>query len=314
MTYVNSDNALQKADGRAPGRQGSPTSPTSTARTCRSSRSVAAGRRPDRPRERRPTTTGTTSPAASATCSPSTARSSASPRSSTTWPSSTTRTCSQRPACPSRRPTGRGTTSVAAAKALTDPAQQVFGLEFPVDGSETDGLEVHRDAVGGRRRHPERGQHGGGVQLAAGRPRAHGAQRHRQDGSMYLDSQPDSGSTGSCSTPARSGWSSPGRGTCPSSPTSNYGVQVMPSFDPGGSHETIAGPDNWVILTTDRSASTRRGSSLQLHDVARSGAAGFARHGPPADARVGRRHVGVPGVLHDRTRAPRCSCRTWTTC
>jgi multiple sugar transport system substrate-binding protein len=28
----------------------------------------------------------------------------------------------------------------------------------------------------------------------------------------------------------------------------DYGVQVMPSFDPGGSHETIAGPDNWVIF------------------------------------------------------------------
>ena len=28
----------------------------------------------------------------------------------------------------------------------------------------------------------------------------------------------------------------------------NYGVQVMPSFDPGGSHQTIAGPDNWVIF------------------------------------------------------------------
>ncbi|MGZ6546356.1 MAG: extracellular solute-binding protein, partial [Actinomycetota bacterium] len=25
-------------------------------------------------------------------------------------------------------------------------------------------------------------------------------------------------------------------------------VQVMPSFDAGGSHQTIAGPDNWVIF------------------------------------------------------------------
>ena len=31
-------------------------------------------------------------------------------------------------------------------------------------------------------------------------------------------------------------------------PDVNYGVQVMPSFDPGGSHQTIAGPDNWVIF------------------------------------------------------------------
>lgn len=27
-----------------------------------------------------------------------------------------------------------------------------------------------------------------------------------------------------------------------------YGVQYMPSFAPGGSHQTIAGPDNWVVF------------------------------------------------------------------
>jgi multiple sugar transport system substrate-binding protein len=31
-------------------------------------------------------------------------------------------------------------------------------------------------------------------------------------------------------------------------PDANYGVVQMPSFDPGGSHVTIAGPDNWVIF------------------------------------------------------------------
>jgi multiple sugar transport system substrate-binding protein len=31
-------------------------------------------------------------------------------------------------------------------------------------------------------------------------------------------------------------------------PDVKYGVQFMPSFDPGGSHQTIAGPDNWVIF------------------------------------------------------------------
>ena len=31
-------------------------------------------------------------------------------------------------------------------------------------------------------------------------------------------------------------------------PDVKYGVQIMPSFDPGGSHQTIAGPDNWVVF------------------------------------------------------------------
>src|SRR5919204_589907 len=31
-------------------------------------------------------------------------------------------------------------------------------------------------------------------------------------------------------------------------PDVRYGVQIMPSFESGGSHETIAGPDNWVVF------------------------------------------------------------------
>jgi multiple sugar transport system substrate-binding protein len=31
-------------------------------------------------------------------------------------------------------------------------------------------------------------------------------------------------------------------------PDADYGVQVMPSFDPGGGHDTIAGPDAWVVV------------------------------------------------------------------
>jgi multiple sugar transport system substrate-binding protein len=33
----------------------------------------------------------------------------------------------------------------------------------------------------------------------------------------------------------------------PSFPDVNYGVQIMPSF-PGGTHESISGPDNWVLF------------------------------------------------------------------
>src|SRR5262249_28355786 len=31
-------------------------------------------------------------------------------------------------------------------------------------------------------------------------------------------------------------------------PNVSYGVQYMPSFAPGGSHQTISGPDNWVVF------------------------------------------------------------------
>jgi multiple sugar transport system substrate-binding protein len=70
----------------------------------------------------------------------------------------------------------------------------------------------------------------------------------QQDGSMYLDFQPDSGKYGQLFNSGKIGMVITGPWDLSGFPDVNYGVQVMPSFDPGGSHETIAGPDNWVIF------------------------------------------------------------------
>jgi multiple sugar transport system substrate-binding protein len=136
----------------------------------------------------------------------------------------------------------------ADAKALTDPANKVFGLVFPADGSETmvwqyvamlweaggdilssDGKSVAFNQAGGVRA-------------------AEMLHSINADGSMYLDFNPDSGKYGQLFNSGKIGMVITGPWDLSGFPDVNYGVQVMPSFDPGGSHETIAGPDNWVIF------------------------------------------------------------------
>src|SRR5207247_8976163 len=69
-----------------------------------------------------------------------------------------------------------------------------------------------------------------------------------QDGSLYLDFHPDAGKSEELFNSGKIGMIITGPWDLSSFPAANYGVQVMPSFDPGGSHITIAGPDNWVIF------------------------------------------------------------------
>src|SRR4029453_4018005 len=73
-------------------------------------------------------------------------------------------------------------------------------------------------------------------------------QEIQQDGSLYLDYPPDSGQYGNLFNSGKIGMLITGPWDLSGFPDVNYGVQFMPSFDPGGSHMTIAGPDNWVIF------------------------------------------------------------------
>jgi multiple sugar transport system substrate-binding protein len=135
-----------------------------------------------------------------------------------------------------------------AAKATTDPENKVFGLVFPADGSETtvwqyiamlwaaggdilaeDGSQVAFNQEPGVR----------ALQTLAG---------IYVDGSLYLDFQPDSGKYAQLFNSGKIGMVITGPWDLSGFPDVNYGVQFMPSFDPGGSHQTIAGPDNWVIF------------------------------------------------------------------
>jgi multiple sugar transport system substrate-binding protein len=134
------------------------------------------------------------------------------------------------------------------AKALTDPANKVFGLVFPADGSETMVWQYIAMLWAS----------GGDILSSDGKSVAFNQEpgvRALQtladiyaDGSMYLDFQPDSGKYGQLFNSSKIGMVITGPWDLSGFPDVNYGVQFMPSFDPGGSHETIAGPDNWVIF------------------------------------------------------------------
>ena len=136
----------------------------------------------------------------------------------------------------------------AAAQAVTDPANKVFGLVFPADASETmvwqyiamlwaaGGDILNEDNTEAIFNSPE------GVRALQTLVDIN------DDGSMYLDYQPDSGKYSQLFNAGKIGMVITGPWDLGGFPDVNYGVVFMPSFDTGGSHETIAGPDNWVIF------------------------------------------------------------------
>jgi multiple sugar transport system substrate-binding protein len=136
----------------------------------------------------------------------------------------------------------------AAAAATTDPANKVFGLSFPVDGSETTVWQYIAMlwAAGGDILNADNTE--ATFNAEPGVRALTTLSDIQQDGSMYLDFQPDSGKYGQLFNSGKIGMVITGPWDLSGFPDVNYGVQVMPSFDPGGSHETIAGPDNWVIF------------------------------------------------------------------
>ena len=142
----------------------------------------------------------------------------------------------------------------AAAKAVTDPANKIFGLAFPADGSETTVWEYEAMLweAGGDILNSDNTK---AVFNEAGGVRALSMlQGMQQDGSLYLDFHPDAGKSENLFNSGNIGMIITGPWDLSGFPDANYGVQVMPSFDAGGNHETIAGPDNWVIFDngTDR--------------------------------------------------------------
>jgi multiple sugar transport system substrate-binding protein len=135
-----------------------------------------------------------------------------------------------------------------AAKAITDPANKIFGLAFPADGSETMvwQYEAMLWEAGGDILNADNTQ--AAFNSEAGVRAATTLQEMQQDGSLYLDYHPDSGQYGNLFNSGKIGMLITGPWDLSGFPDVNYGVQFMPSFDPGGSHMTIAGPDNWVIF------------------------------------------------------------------
>jgi multiple sugar transport system substrate-binding protein len=136
----------------------------------------------------------------------------------------------------------------ADAKALTDPSNKVFGLAFPTDGSETTvwQYEAMLWEAGGNILSPDNSK---AVFNSPAGVRALTTLRQMQQAhSLYLDFHPDAGKSETLFNSGHIGMMITGPWDLSSFPDVHYGVQIMPSFDPGGSHQTIAGPDNWVIF------------------------------------------------------------------
>ena len=138
----------------------------------------------------------------------------------------------------------------AAAKATTnpDPANKVFGLDFPADASETMvwQFEAMLWEAGGDILNADNTQ--AAFNSPAGVRAATILQQMQQDGSLYLDFHPDSGQYTNLFNSGKIAMLITGPWDLSAFPNVKYGVVQMPSFDPGGSHITIAGPDNWVIF------------------------------------------------------------------
>ena len=135
-----------------------------------------------------------------------------------------------------------------AAKAITDGPNNVFGAVFPADASETMVWEYEAMLweAGGDILTPDNTK--AAFNSAAGVRAATMLQSLKQDGSLYLDYHPDAGKSEQLFNSGNIGMIITGPWDLSSFPNVNYGVVQMPSFDPGGSHITIAGPDNWVIF------------------------------------------------------------------
>ena len=137
---------------------------------------------------------------------------------------------------------------VADAKAISDPAKKIFGLTFPADGSETTVWEYEAMLW-------EAGGHllnSSGSQVAFNSPAGVQAltmlRQMQQAHALYLDFHPDAGTSESLFNSGKLGMIITGPWDLSSFPAVHYGVQIMPSFTPGGSHQTISGPDNWVVF------------------------------------------------------------------
>jgi len=135
----------------------------------------------------------------------------------------------------------------AAAKALTDPAEKRFGWAYPVDASED--TVWHYDAMlweaGGDILNPDNTQAvfneaPGVTALTMLRDMA------VTDQSVYLDPQ-NTGKIEDLFNSGSIGMLVTGPWDLSSFPDVDYGVQIMPSF-PGGNHDTISGPDMWVLF------------------------------------------------------------------
>ncbi len=137
---------------------------------------------------------------------------------------------------------------VSDALALTDPAQKQFGLAFPADASETTvwQFEAMLWEAGGDILNADNTE--AAFNSPAGVQALSALQQMAQADAIFSDFHPDAGKMEELFNSGKVGMIITGPWDLASFPDANYGVQIMPSFDDPTNHQTIAGPDNWVIF------------------------------------------------------------------
>jgi multiple sugar transport system substrate-binding protein len=136
----------------------------------------------------------------------------------------------------------------ADANAITDPNRKIFGLTFPADGSESTVWEYEAMLweAGGEILAPGNGR--AAFDSPAGVRALAMLGQMRQAHSLSLDLHPDKGLSSELFNSGKIGMIITGPWDLSNFAGVHHGVQYMPSFDPGGSHQTISGPDNWVVF------------------------------------------------------------------
>jgi multiple sugar transport system substrate-binding protein len=149
----------------------------------------------------------------------------------------------------------------ADAKAISDPSKKIFGLTFPADGSETTVWEYEAMLweAGGHILTSDNKK--AAFNSPAGVKALTQLRQLQQAHALYPDFHPDAGTSESLFNSGKLGMIITGPWDLSTFPDVHYGVQIMPSWSPGGSHQTIAGPDNWVVFNN---GSARVNASLEF--------------------------------------------------
>ncbi len=175
----------------------------------------------------------------------------------------------------------------ADAKAISDPSKKIFGLTFPADGSETTVWEYEAMLweAGGHILTSDNKK--AAFNSPAGVKALTQLRQLQQAHALYLDFHPDAGTSETLFNSGKLGMIITGPWDLSTFPDVHYGVQIMPSWSPGGSHQTISGPDNWVVFNNGPARVNASLEFLRYLTLARQPAAELHGHRGPADQALG---------------------------
>jgi multiple sugar transport system substrate-binding protein len=186
----------------------------------------------------------------------------------------------------------------ADAQKLTNPAAKQYGAAYVTPGDED--TVWHWEALlweaGGQILTPDNKK--AAFNSPAGLLSLTTLQKMAANHSMYLD--PTDSSYGTLFNSGKIGMLVTGPWDLSSFPDVHYGVQVMPAFPGAGGHQTIAGPDNWVIFNNG-AARVRAAEKFLLWLTAPAQAKYFSLH--TGDLPIRRSVANSPGFNQQMNQA-----------